>query len=168
MTRSGAIRAVSAAVVAVAASAAMQPMAAAAGPPPPTFPGGVACPFALNITQTGTPSAWKYFRDKNGTIVRGLLAGNGVDLLFENYDTHATLALKANGAVNHATYNPDGSQTWMTTGHNVLILFPTDVPVGPSTTYYVGRVVFTVDPQGNFTMQSTAGNSTDICAALSG
>ncbi len=27
------------------------------------------------------------------------------------------------------------------TGHNVLILFPTDVPAGPSTTLYVGQVV---------------------------
>jgi len=33
---------------------------------------------------------------------------------------------------------------FITIGHNVLILFPSDVPAGPSTTLYVGRVVFTV------------------------
>jgi hypothetical protein len=30
----------------------------------------------------------------------------------------------------------------------VLILYPTDVPAGPSTTLNVGRVVFTIDTQG--------------------
>ena len=56
----------------------------------------------------------------------------------------------------------------MTTGHNVLILFPTDVPAGPSTTLYVGRVVFTVDSDGVFAVTDTNGTSTDICVALSG
>jgi len=41
-----------------------------------------------------------------------------------------------------------------------------DVPAGPSTTLYVGRVVFTVDTSGVFTLQSVSGKSTDICAAL--
>ena len=53
------------------------------------------------------------------------------------------------------------------TGHNVLILFPSDVPAGPSTTLYVGRVVFTADVNGIFTLVSTSGTSTDLCAALS-
>jgi hypothetical protein len=48
----------------------------------------------------------------------------------------------------------------------VLILFPTDVPAGPSTTLYVGRVVFTVVGDV-FTLRSTSGTATDICAALS-
>jgi hypothetical protein len=49
----------------------------------------------------------------------------------------------------------------------VLILFPSDVPEGPSTTLYVGRVVFTIDDAGVFTVVSTSGKSTDICAELS-
>jgi hypothetical protein len=32
---------------------------------------------------------------------------------------------------------------------------------------YVGRVVFTVDASGFWTLNSTSGNSMDICAALS-
>ena len=36
----------------------------------------------------------------------------------------------------------------------------------PSTTQYVGRIVYTVDESGVFTLVSTSGRSTDICAAL--
>lgn len=64
-------------------------------------------------------------------------------------------------------FNADGSQTVTLTGHNILILFPTDVPAGPSTTLYVGRVVFTVDANGVTTLKSTSGTATDICAAVS-
>ena len=74
---------------------------------------------------------------------------------------------RSNGAVTHVTYNPDGSSIWVTTGHNVLILFPTDTPPGPSTTLYVGRVVFTVDTSSNFNLQQHDGQATDICATLS-
>ena len=48
----------------------------------------------------------------------------------------------------------------------MLILFPTDVPAGPSTTLHVGRVVYTIDTNGVFTVQRVSGTSTDICAAL--
>jgi hypothetical protein len=46
-------------------------------------------------------------------------------------------------------------------------VFPSDVPAGPSTTLYVGRVVYTVDVNGDFTLVSTRGTATDICAELS-
>ncbi|MFN8490788.1 MAG: hypothetical protein U0350_24565 [Caldilineaceae bacterium] len=49
----------------------------------------------------------------------------------------------------------------------MIILFPTDVPAGPSTTQYVGQVVYTVDAAGVFTLQQVSGQTTDICAALS-
>jgi hypothetical protein len=55
----------------------------------------------------------------------------------------------------------------MTTGHNVLVLFPTDIPAGPSTTLTVGQTVFKVDATGVFTVLKVSGKSTDICAALS-
>ena len=56
----------------------------------------------------------------------------------------------------------------MTTGHNVLILFPTDVPAGPSTTLYVGRVVVTVDSDGVFAVTDTNGTSDEEITALVG
>jgi hypothetical protein len=62
--------------------------------------------------------------------------------------------------------NPDGSSTYTTTGHNVLILSPTDITVGPSTTLYVGRVVFTVDTANRFEVTLVSGRSVDICSAL--
>jgi hypothetical protein len=105
--------------------------------------------------------------DKDGNIVRQISAGKGTDLLFTNRSTGATFFLKGNGSVTQITFNADGSQTWTITGHNVLILFPTDNPPGPSTTQYVGRVVFTVDLNGVFTLLEVSGRATDICAALS-
>jgi hypothetical protein len=145
----------------------------AAGPSGPPdavidLPAGSACPgFDLRVEIWNNENrVVREFRDKNGNVVRVLTAGQGSDLVFTNLSTHQTLSLAGNGAVEHISLNPDGSQTWVVTGHNVLILFPTDVPAGPSTTLYVGRTVFTVAPDGVFTLQSTSGTATDVCAAL--
>jgi hypothetical protein len=77
------------------------------------------------------------------------------------------MALPANGAVSKTVINADGSQTVALSGHNVLILFPTDVAAGPSTTLYVSHVVFTVNVNGVFTLVSTSGTATNICATVS-
>ena len=133
-----------------------------------TLPAGVACSFPLQFRATGTPPETKVFRDKEGNPVKSIAAGKGVQLTFTNVDSGATLSLKANGSVTKQTFNPDGTTTFVTTGHNVLILFPSDVPPGPTTTLYVGRVVFTVDNStGVFTLLGTSGKSTDIFAVLS-
>jgi hypothetical protein len=133
------------------------------------FPAGGACPgFDLQVKVWANPNAvFKEFHDQNGNVVRALTAGKGNALLFTNLSTGQSLFTKANGSVSHVTFNPDGSFTQELTGHNVLILFPTDIPAGPTTTLYVGRVVFTSDPSFNFTLQSVSGNSTDVCAAVS-
>jgi hypothetical protein len=52
-------------------------------------------------------------------------------------------------------------------GHNVVFLFPTDNPPGPSTTLIVGRALIDVSPTGDFDVQSVSGTQTDICALLS-
>lgn len=143
---------------------------AAQSPPDATvvFPAGVACAgFDLQVDIWNNPHrVIREFSDKSGNAVRLLTAGKGSTLAFTNLTTQESFALRPNGSVEHVTYNLDGSQAWTTTGHNVLILFPTDVPAGPSTTQYVGQVVFTVDPNGVFTLQSARGTATDICAAL--
>lgn len=133
------------------------------------LPAGQACQtFDLRVEITQNPHrVFREFFDKNGNPVRVLTAGKGSQLSFSNLTTGAILSLKANGSVERKALKPDGTQTWTTTGHNVLILFPTDVPAGPSTTLYVGRVVFTVDGSEVFTLMSTSGKSMDICAALS-
>jgi hypothetical protein len=132
------------------------------------FPAGTACTFDVSVDITGGSTVQRVFKDKNGNVVRMLFAGLGSQLTFTNVQSGTTLALKANGSVTQVTNNPDNTSTYVTTGHNVLILFPTDVPAGPSTTLYVGQVVFTIDNiSGVFTLQRTSGKSADICAALS-
>jgi hypothetical protein len=132
------------------------------------FPAGTACTFGLAVDGAGGDQrVTRTFVDANGNTVRILSAGRGSQLTFTNLSSNATVALPASGAVMNTVVNADGSQTVTVTGNNVLILFPSDVPAGPSTTLYVGRVVYTVDADGVFTLVSTSGTATDICAALS-
>lgn len=144
---------------------------------PLILPLGQGCPgFNLGLEATGGNLHTKDFTDKNGNVVRSITAGKGVVLTFTNYGTNPdnpvagkSVAIKTGGSVMHTTTNPDGTLTVTGTGHNGLILFPTDVPAGPTTTVYVGRIVYTVDPAtGVFTLLSTSGNARDICAELAG
>jgi hypothetical protein len=137
--------------------------------PPGTYAldAGVGCQFPLTLVVNGGPQVFREFKDKNGNVVRTIEAGKGSTLTFINADTKASLSVRPNGSVSRTTINPDGSSTVVASGHNGLILFPTDVPAGPSTTLYVGRVVYTVDTAGVFTLEGTSGKSTDVCAVLS-
>jgi hypothetical protein len=132
-----------------------------------TFPAGLVCEFGLGIDiGPGGPRNEQTFTGADGTI-RVLSTGVGNQLTFTNLDNGHTLTTRSNGAVTNTVTNPDGSQTVTLIGHNILVLFPTDVPSGPSTTLYVGRVVFHNSPEFVSTLQSTSGTATDICAALS-
>ncbi|MET0919111.1 MAG: hypothetical protein ABWY07_11895 [Burkholderiales bacterium] len=144
--------------------------ATAADPPDFTdfYPAGVACDFDLSIEGRGGNQVSREFTDKNGNVVRLLTAGKGPALTFTNDSTDATLSLKSDGSVRQITPNSDGSSTYVIMGHNILILFPTDIPAGPSTTLYAGRVVFTATASFDFEVQQVSGKGTDICAALSG
>ena len=157
-----------AAAVALTTALAASADAALAAPFHDEFDPGVACTFGLAVDGVGGDKrVERTFVDADGNPVRMLSAGVGSQLTFTNLSNDATIALRANGAVQRTVFNADGSVTVTSTGHNVLILFPSDVPAGPSTTLYVGRVVFTVDANGVFTVVSTSGTATDICAALS-
>jgi hypothetical protein len=66
--------------------------------------------------------------------------------------------------------NPDGvTGTYVATGFNVIIFFPGDVPAGPSTILYQGKLVVTLDLAtfAALGVQQVSGTQTDICAALS-
>jgi hypothetical protein len=130
---------------------------------------GVACQdFALGISSRGGNQVYREFFDRNNNLVRWLSAGRGSVLTFTNMTTGEELTIKTGGSVTHVTNNPDGSQTWTSTGHNVWILFPSDVPAGPSTTLYLGKVVFRIDPQTFFSeLLVESAQKVDICAALS-
>jgi len=128
------------------------------------LPAGTACSdFDLRVVGTGGKSHTTVF--ENG---RTITAGTGSALTFTNLSSGAEVSLRSSGAVTRTSPNPDGTTTLELTGHNVLILFPTDEPAGPSTTLVVGLVVFTVDAAGNFIVRSVSGATTDLCAALTG
>jgi hypothetical protein len=138
------------------------------------LPAGVGCEFSLGINVTGGNLVMREFTDAAGNVVRTISAGKGFDLTYTNYGTDPedpvageSVTVKTAGSVTKTVFNPDGTQTVTGTGHNGLILFPTDIPAGPTTTHYIGRIVYTVDPAtGVFTLVSTTGQERDICAEL--
>lgn len=132
------------------------------------FPAGLACAdFDLKVEASGGTIKQHDITDRSGEVVRVILAGTGPALTLTNLTSGATYSTPSNGSVTHIAVNPDGTLTYRVTGHNILILFPTDVPPGPSTTLYLGQVGFTVDANAVFTVTSMAGRSVDICTALS-
>jgi hypothetical protein len=143
--------------------------AAASDPFVLDLPAGLACAdFDLRIEGFGDANRVdRAFTDKDGNVVRTLSAGTGNTLEYTNLATGATYRSTSNGAVNHTVVNADGSTTSVLTGHNVVILFPSDVPRGPSTTLYSGQVVLAVDSAGTSRQLKATGRSLDICATLS-
>jgi hypothetical protein len=162
-TRKAAIAATALAMMGSIASAAP----AAASDFSVQFPAGTACAFPLRVDGTGGHRIEHTFTNKDGTG-RVLTTGTGSALTFTNETTGATVSLRSNGAVQRTTTLADGSTRNVMTGHNVLFLFPTDVPAGPSTTLYTGQIVFNATPSGDFTVLDTHGTSRDICAELTG
>jgi hypothetical protein len=140
-------------------------------PPDATFdlPAGVACPdFDLRI-ELWSPDhrVSRTFIDRNGYL-RLLNAGQGNTLVFTNLNNSVKLTVPTNGSVESIKESPDGSrQDWTVTGHNAIVWFPTDIPPGPATIVYTGRVRFSVDMNaGVSTLRATSGTSFDVCRAL--
>jgi hypothetical protein len=125
------------------------------------FPAGVACRFALNVSLTGGDSTMRHGTDE--VLITG---GTGSALTFTRDDqSEPSVSLPSNGAASIIALNPDGSVSgFQLTGHNVLILFPTVDPAGPSTTLLVGRTTVSVDSSGNYHVLSVSGQQTDIYA----
>jgi hypothetical protein len=135
------------------------------------LPAGLACAdFALGVDLGAPRSAngvWRVFHDRDGSVVRTLLAGTGYQMTFTNLTSGAAITFASGGAVIHSTVAADGTETVRATGHILLVLYPTDYPVGPSTTVYTGNATYTVDPWLTFTLQAWSGRKIDVCAALS-
>ena len=140
-------------------------------------PAGLGCAdFSIQLSSTGGNLHEKEFYDAEGNVVRTITAGKGFLLTYTNMgpdpdpeDAVAgeSITFRTDGSVTEIVTNPDGTLTYTATGHNALIMFPTDVPAGPTTTQYVGRIVFNVDPAtGVFTLVSTSGRAVDVCAEL--
>jgi|SRR5690349_16213174 hypothetical protein len=167
---------IAAAVVAagILGTAAAQPALAAPPTPVPTpddlfLEAGIGCPdFELKVSSSGGNLHKKEFKDRNGATVRIISAGKGFDITYTNVGSGESVTVKTPGSVSKTVDNGDGTQTVSSTGHNGLILFPSDIPAGPTTTHYTGRIVYNVNLQtGVFTLVSTAGQERDICSELS-
>lgn len=165
------------ALSALAAGALAVPAQPALADEPLILPVGLGCPdFNLGLSSSGGNLHTLEFKDADGNVVRTLTAGKGVLLTYTNYGEDPdspvagkSISIKTGGSVTKTVNNPDGTQTVTGTGHNGLIMFPTDVPAGPTATQYVGQIVYHVDPAtGIFTLLSTTGTKIDVCDALSG
>ena len=53
-----------------------------------------------------------------------------------------------------------------TNGALLVVLFPTDIPAGPSTVYYKGHTVVNVAADGVSTLEPPNAHARDICAEL--
>jgi hypothetical protein len=114
--------------------------------------------FHLRIDGFGDANrVSRQLTDKDGNVVSTLSAGTGDTLEYPNLATGQTYLSTSNGAVSRTVVNADGSTTSVLTGHNLVILFPSDVPAGPSTTLHTGQVVVEVDAAGTFTIPKATG-----------
>jgi hypothetical protein len=155
-----------------AATLVAPPLAATAAQPAPSPPDqdftlpSADIPFeacdGLTVHVSLTGSKARIHELKNGVVIT---AGKGYTLTYTNVATGKSVTIKATGSVQKVTVN-GATTTVQSTGSNGVILFSSDTPAGPSTTQYTGRVVYTVDSGGNFTIQSTSGRQRDICAEL--
>lgn len=127
---------------------------------------GIACEYPLRIEARGEGNFYKEFRDQSGNLVRIISAGSKVDYRFTNTLSNAQYVINGRGAMTKDEIAADGSRTTSLHGHTVVILFPTDNPPGPSTTEYVGRVVYTTDANGVSVLKQTSGQKSDLCAKL--
>ncbi|HEX9227216.1 MAG TPA: hypothetical protein VF885_11265 [Arthrobacter sp.] len=170
MNHSTTARMAAAAVFATAILSA--PTASAAPPSGPAdifyeLDAGLGCSFPLTVSGTDSKRHTKEFLDENGLTVRIIEAGKGFNLTYTNETTLQSIYFAGNGSVTQTRIDTETNISTVTaTGNNGLILFPTDIPEGPTAVQYVGRIVYTVDAAGIFTLQSTSGTSVDICAAL--
>jgi hypothetical protein len=161
------------AITAALALACAQAPVQAQTPPDATvdLPAGLACSgFDLRIEiWAADHRQYREFFDRHGTLVRIIEAGRGHTLKLTNVNSAASLSLRPNGSVSHSVPSgPPGNFLVKATGHNLIILFPTDTPPGPSTTLYVGQIQYSQDPNFTFMVKKLTGTQTDLCAALSG
>ena len=131
-----------------------------------TLPAGTGCQFALHVEAVGGNQQVRPFLDGKGNPVTLIEAGTGTQVTVTNVSNEKELRFRSNGVVTRTVFHEDGTRTVTTTGHLILILFPTDKPAGPSTTLIVGRVVYDSTPNDDFTVQSITGRTTDLCALL--
>ena len=130
---------------------------------PDYYPAGVACEFPLTVVACEV----KDFKPVDKKLIQ---AGRSVKLFVKNEDTKVTKLLKPRGGslVQIIRNDAEGTTRLVATGVNLLILFPSDTPPGPSANLHHGRVDVTIDSNGDWTVDQASGRATDVCALLGG
>jgi hypothetical protein len=131
------------------------------------LPEGIGCSFPWRIEGGEFPPERKTFTDPNGNPIT-VLAGKSGAVTYTNLDTNKSLTFQSRGTALRITERSDGTQLLEFSGNVGIILFPSDVPAGPSTTQINGRLVLSFDPATGFTVVlKQVGNQIDVCARLS-
>jgi hypothetical protein len=134
---------------------------------------GDGCPgFALGLDGTNSKTSTETFT-KNGVVVRTFQSGIGYRLTYTNLDTKKKVTFPAKFLTEETIFHRNGTRTVTNTGDFGLVMFPTDIPAGPSTTQYTGTLVYTVHtiatpngPLDIFTIIETQATTIDVCAQL--
>ena len=130
------------------------------------FDAGVACSFPLAIEGSGARLSTKEYTDKNG-LLNIFVSGAGYAFRYTNVANGKSTTTPSQGASQHVVVYPDGSQTITSNGAVLLIMFPTDIPAGPTTNYYNGHTALSLSAQGVGILTAQHGKNIDICAKLS-
>jgi hypothetical protein len=158
-------------LAALSLSVAQPSFAAPPDPEPPgefIIPAGLGCSFELGLDSSAGEVRTITFTTENGQPGRIISVKTGVVLTYTNRETGASVTIKTSGSVTSAVPIDGETEMRTATGHNGLILFPDDVPNGPTTTQYNGKIVYTYNTVTGFIQViETSGKATDICAELS-
>jgi hypothetical protein len=120
----------------------------------------------LALDNIEGPPLRREFTDRNGNTVR-LFAGKSGAVIYTNLETGESVSFQSRGTrLRETTDATTGTVLLEYSGHVGLVLFPTDVPAGPSTTQISGSLVLTTDSSGVTTVQKVQGQQIDICARL--
>ena len=130
------------------------------------FDAGVACNFPLTIEGSGARLYSREFTDKHGLLNTEVM-GMGFAFRFTNIANGKSASQKSQDAHQHTIQYPDGSQKITTDGAVLIVMFPTDIPAGPSTVYYNGHTVLNLTAEGVGTLELPHAHARDICAELS-
>jgi hypothetical protein len=130
------------------------------------LPAGMACDFSFGLDGGAFPPERKTFTDPNGNPIVVLSAGKSGAVTYTNLDTKESSTFPSRGTALRVTTQSDGTQLLEFSGNVGIILFPSDVPAGPSTTQINGRLV--LKQEGTVTtVLKQEGKQIDVCAALS-
>ena len=132
-----------------------------------TFDAGLACPgFPLTIDGSGAKLSVREFTDDDG-LLHAVYAGKGYNFRLTNATSGKSVFQKSQGAQQENIFYPDGSLKQTDNGAVLLVMFPTDIPAGPSTRYINGHTVLNIASDGVGTLEPLRGHVRDICAELS-